>query len=244
MVARKKRKQSIVWILIFAIILLAILYLAGFFTGLSYSKRIQQETSTDILKLKSNISGIEQEIQYMQLKESFINSITEDVCSKDILNSIGINKELSKFWSLLPKRLEEYEKTNPPTKEYEALKDSYMTTSFKAWIISKDIYNKCENAPVPILYFYSKDCSTCVEQGQTLDDISSQTSKYGVDTRIFTLDANSKNPAIKLAKEYYNITTVPALVIDEKKISGNPISANQIVLEILNTNQKNTTINN
>jgi len=77
-----------------------------------------------------------------------------------------------------------------------------------------------------------------------LDDISSQTSKYGVDTRIFTLDANSKNPAIKLAKEYYNITTVPALVIDEKKISGNPISANQIVLEILNTNQKNTTINN
>jgi len=150
MVARKKRKQSIVWILIFAIILLAILYLAGFFTGLSYSKRIQQETSTDILKLKSNISGIEQEIQYMQLKESFINSITEDVCSKDILNSIGINKELSKFWSLLPKRLEEYEKTNPPTKEYEALKDSYMTTSFKAWIISKDIYNKCENAPVPI----------------------------------------------------------------------------------------------
>ena len=231
----KKKINKAPSIILLSIFLIAIIYSAGLYTGVIFSKKIESRTNANILELSQNIHSIEDDIQEMQITESFINSLGENSCeAADILESLGINEELSNFWSILPGRLEEYEQNNPITKEYAEIKDKYMFSSFRSWIIVKNIYNTCESSPIPLLYFYSRECSDCIQQGEILDAVSENLKKSGKEVRIFTIDYETNNKAIELAKKYYDVKSVPTIIIGDTKISSNLISEDDLMKKINN----------
>lgn len=72
-----------------------------------------------------------------------------------------------------------------------------------------------------MLFFYSNDenkCGDCDQQGFILSFVRKKYPNLNVHVYSFNFDIN--NPAISTLKHYYNITTVPSIVIDEKAYLG------------------------
>ena len=136
---------------------------------------------------------------------------------------------MSRYWDVLPTRLEEYEDKNRPTEEYLALKAEYTKVSLRAWIIANSNYERCETEVLPILYFYSKECNDCIMQGEMLDNLKGFLAERGKTMIAFTLDFDYDEPTLDLVKKYYNVTEVPAIVINGKLYQGRLFSENEIL---------------
>ena len=99
--------------------------------------------------------------------------------------------------------------------DYENVKRRYMTVSIKAWLLSLSVKEKCRETVTPVLYFYSGDCETCIEQGFILDTIRNDTKAM-----VYTVDINLDLDAIKIIRDAYKIDTVPSLLINDEVYTG------------------------
>ena len=216
-----------------AIVFSIILYFAGLFSGLSFSKFVEQRTEAEITQLVDYVDHLDGELQSLQLQERFLSSLnTEESCkfSDDYFSQI--NQDLSYYWSILPSRLEAYEKNNKPTDEYLALKEDYTRLSLRAWIIAQGNFEKCDSDTIPALYFYSDSCPDCVKQGESLDDAKDWLAEDGKRLVVFTVDFNYKEPTLDLVKKYYNITSVPAIVVNGQVLQGRLIPQRELLSSI------------
>lgn len=230
-------------LMLIAVVLSAVLFFSGLISGLSYSKyveaRFEENTKKEVGFLIDYVDSLDGELQSLQLQEKFIDSLDEDYkCEFSDAYFSELNPELEYYWNILPQRLEEYESNNEETEEYLALKKEYTKASIRAWITTKNNYNKCNTRIVPILYFYSKDCAICVRQGEELDELRQLLNEAGKDILVFTVDYNYDEPALNLIKTYYNITSVPAIVVNEKVLQGDIVYGGKILLQL-----KSDTIN-
>ncbi|HYD03051.1 MAG TPA: hypothetical protein VEC16_02015 [Alphaproteobacteria bacterium] len=224
-------------LVVIAVILSAVLFFAGLISGLSYSKfveyRLEENTKKEVGFLIEYVDELDTELQSLQLQERFIDSMDEDYsCQFSDAYFSEINPELIHYWSILPTRLEEYERNNEDTEEYLALKKEYTKVSLRAWIAAKENYEKCNTEIVPILYFYSKDCEVCVEQGQQLDELAEMLTNRGKSLTVFTVDYNYDEPTLNLIKTYYNITSVPAIIANENVLQGELYYGTKILFEL------------
>ncbi|MFC1728404.1 hypothetical protein ACFLZ7_03000 [Nanoarchaeota archaeon] len=98
------------------------------------------------------------------------------------------------------------------------LKEYYSLLELRHWLFLKKALNDCNIGGNLILYFYSNkgDCSSCEDQGYVLSYIHN---KYP-ETYIYSFDFNLDSSALKTLKATHNITTTPALVINEETYSG------------------------
>ncbi len=216
---------------IYAIALIAavIIYVAGVFTGVKVGSNFRIKISKDIGYIKSfvNISALD--IKNTQLQESIINSFYEDdKCRVISLYLDYLYDELSSYWTALPSRLETYESLNEVSEEYISLKREYMRFSIRYYLLAKKAYFSCgNNNYAPVLYFYSSDCPSCVEQGIEFDELSLSLKNKNITLVVFPLDANLDDDNILLLKEFYNITSLPASVYGDIVIQGKVVRAYQ-----------------
>lgn len=237
-----------------AIVVSIVLYLAGVFSGLYASRVIEERTKEDLavfraeskkdigslkseteedLEILSNyVDLLELNLKIMQLEQSFVETLShEQMCAFSSITTQGLLNELSYYWDKLPYRIEEYEKNNILTEEYLLLKDQYTQLSVRTWIHARNKYHKCKGLPLPVLYFYSSDCTSCIEQGEELD-------KFKIDMEdkqvlVFTVDTNSDDLIINYLKEYYKITKVPAIILNDNVLQGELFSANRLQEEVI-----------
>jgi hypothetical protein len=92
------------------------------------------------------------------------------------------------------------------------------------WLNSMYIKNKCDPDYHNIVYFYQfrkPDMDKKAEQGVVSDVLNDLKEKYGPDVMLIPLAADNNITSISLLKEYYNITYLPTVLIDEKtKLEG------------------------
>jgi hypothetical protein len=231
-VVMKKRTLIIV-----ALAISIILYAAGLFSGLSFSKYVEQKikatTEQDISVLEDYIKSLDSDLQSIQIQERFISSLNEnDSCKFIDVYFSHLKQNLGYFWELLPSRLEQYERERELSANYLELKQKYIILSLRAWIISDANYKKCNTDLVPILYFYSTDCANCVEQGEVLDSLKDDLLELNKTAIVFTIDYNYPEPALELIKEYYQVNAVPAIVVNNKVLQGRLFSKNEILLNL------------
>ena len=134
----------------------------------------------------------------------------------------NLYQQLKSYWDILPKRLEEYEKShNILSSQYISLKREYIRLSLRIWLTSRNIYENCPNSTYfPILYFYSINCKYCIDQGVEFDIIKGYLKKNNITLLVFPIDADFEEDAIYFLKEYYNINSLPALIIKDKVYQG------------------------
>jgi len=224
-------------LIILAIIISIILYLAGLFSGLSYSKfvqkNIEQKTEQDIAVIVDYVKNLDSDLQSIQIQELFVNSLSENnTCSFADVYFSQVNQNLNYFWKILPARLEEYESLNQPSKEYLELKKQYTTLSLRAWITAKSNYEKCKTRIVPVLYFYSSNCTECIQQGEVLDNVKSFLAEENKSLIVFTVDYNYQEPSLDLIKKYYNVEYVPALIMEDEVLQGRLFTENEIIMRL------------
>lgn len=245
---RKKDLSTVIWIVIILSIFLYFLgVMSGIYAGKLFEKNaeenlnslrsdtsenlknLEQGTKEEIDFIKESIKFMENSINSIQAAESFSNILPKnDSCT---FSKIALEKsleELRTFWEVLPFRIEAYEKNANLSEEYLLLKKKYNFLSVTTWIASQKIAKDCNENIISGLYFYSKDCKGCIEQGEELDNLQASLK----DPLFFTIDFSSEDPLIALIKEYYNITLVPAIVINDNVFQGD-VTPSKKILEVL-----------
>lgn len=208
--ARKKR------VYLLAIISSIMLYAVGVFTGAFILSYTEGKTSQEFSTMKQEIDSYQKDLEAIELEHFYLASGESGLGCKFIVASLNrVQKDLDYFWSNLPQKLEVYEKYNPPDESYEALKKDYMAVSLKAWLLSLSVRERCGEGMLPILYFYSRDCDDCIEQGDVLDQ-----ARESLGVLVYTLDLNLDSEAIRIVKETYGIDQAPAIVIGDNAYQG------------------------
>ena len=235
-----KRQKNRTGIIFIAIIISIVLYLAGVFSGIYANKIIKEETKQDIKTLKEEtrryiellqkyVDFLDTNLKNLQLEQTFVETLTpEQMCNFSYISLNELIKQLDFYWSKLPYRIEEYERSNELSQEYLILKEQYAHLSIRIWIIAKNQYDKCNTNIVHGLYFYSANCSVCVKQGEQIDRLSRRISSAGSSLIMFPVDINSGQGIVKNLKIYYHINSTPAIIVNDKVFQGRLFKAEEL----------------
>lgn len=233
-----KRRNAII---VIAVIISAVLYIAGVLSGIFANKIVKEETRQDISTLKketrqdlaslqSYVDFLDTNLKNMQLEQTFTETLNhDDMCKFSSISMNELVNQLGFYWSRLPFRLEEYENYNKVTYDYLLLKEQYAHLSIRTWMLAKSQYEKCNTTLVHGLFFYSANCSACVEQGRQIDLLSKKISNIGSNLIMFPIDFNSRQTIVRSLKGYYNITSAPAIIINDKVFQGRLFKAEELM---------------
>jgi hypothetical protein len=189
-----------------------ILYFLGILTGYFIQKDVLLKTEEDLNKIQEEFKTYKENLETVQLEQLYISTYQGESSCNFLVSIINeMQKNLSYFWSKLPSKLEVYEKYSQIQPEYVELKRDYTMLSIRAWLLSLNVKEKCGKDIVPVLYFYSKECERCIEQGDVLDKLRSEDKRLAV----FTIDINLNESIITVIKNTYNITEAPSLVVEK-----------------------------
>jgi hypothetical protein len=155
----------------------------------------------------------------MQLQYLYLSTLTADDKSCG-----GATKTLEKNIKELEdarKKLEEYttKSIKISDEEFRNLKRDYILSEIRYWILTSQAEKICKKNLVSVLYFYSiRGCEGCIDQGIILDSIKTELKD---NILIFSFDADFEDePMLDILKEGYNITKLPAVVLEGRKFEG------------------------
>ena len=205
---KKMVKRKVNWrIYITAGIITLVVFSLGIGLGFLVSNEKYDIIRYDLENLQLNQKDIELELL-------LINSIGEKSC--DTLK-YEIEKTAS-FSSELGEKVSYYDREMIKNPEFYVLKKQYIMTLIEFWSYWELFKKNCNSSVNTVLYFYSiKNCDECQAQGFVLSFLKQENPEK---IMIFALDKDEDLYSLNLVKSIYNVTTVPTLVINDKKYEG------------------------
>jgi hypothetical protein len=198
-------------------ILTIILYFLGIVTGYFIQANILSKTEEELKRVQEEFFVYKQNLENVQLEQLYLTTHKGELSCKILASIIDeMYDNLAYFWSRLPSKLEVYEKYSEVQPEYVKLKRDYTLLSIRAWLLSLSVKEKCGEDVIPALYFYSKDCDTCIEQSYVLDELKKENPNFSA----FIVDYNLDEPIVRIIIRTYNVTEVPSFIINDKLYSG------------------------
>jgi hypothetical protein len=122
------------------------------------------------------------------------------------------------------KIFDQQKKANELTEDiiYQHKKLDLLRVTF--WLNSIYIKNKCNSTYHNVVYFYqfkNPEMDKKAEQGVVSEVLTNLKEKYGSNVVLIPLAADNNITSITLLREYYNVTYLPTILIDEEhKIQG------------------------
>ncbi len=203
------RKQLNIRILVSALVISAILFSAGFYTGYSINKQILGSIENDLKKVTADIQNFQLQFLFFDvLGESATCPLLRDTLSNINTQSYEIGNRLVSSGS---------EGQITDQNEYIILKKEYSRLLTGYWLLAKKLKDTCGLEASTIIYFFSKECTTCDDQGFVLSYLKNRMQEKLL---VFALDGNLEEPSVKVLKEYFNIKTYPSLIINGKLYGG------------------------
>ena len=95
----------------------------------------------------------------------------------------------------------------------------YVIDNLRYWILAQESKQRCNLDIVPIIYFYSRECASCPDQGSILTFFKNV---FGEKVLIFPINVDlvEEEPMVEIVTSQFNITELPTLVINNKKYKG------------------------
>lgn len=200
-----------------AVVSTVVIYLLGLFTGYFVQINVLSRTQAELEEIREEFQTYKENLENVQLEQLYLMSHKGELSCKILVSIMDeIYNKLSYFWSRLPTKLEIYEKYSEIQPEYIKLKRDYTLLTIRAWLLSLAIKEKCSKDIIPALYFYSRECETCINQSYVLDELKKENPKFSA----FIVDYNLDEPIVRIIKRAYNITEVPSFIINEKVYPG------------------------
>lgn len=204
-------------LLIIASVTTIILYFMGILTGYFVQVKVLSRTQEELEKVQEEFYDYNQNLENIQLEQLYLTTHQGELSCKILISIIDeMHNNLAYFWSKLPSKLEVYEKYSEVQPEYVKLKRDYTLLSIRTWLLSLDVKKKCGEEIIPALYFYSRDCDSCIDQSYVLDNLKKENPNFSA----FIVDFNLDEPIVKIIKNVYNVTEVPSFVINDKLYPG------------------------
>lgn len=193
-----------------ALLISIVIFVSGLFVGLFIERFFVSDLATRTSFIENSVQEIELEMLYFQgLDEAF---------SCDFLNEI-VRKTNNNLDMLAGQLLGYSEKNILFTGiEIKNIKSRYTFLLVKDWLLQERIKKSCGTNTVTILYFYDTEgCDDCVIQGNILTILKNS---FKERVMVFPLDVRIGVTMVDILMNRFNITSTPALVIDETVYSG------------------------
>jgi len=203
MVTMTGKKQLNARIIISAVIISALLFLSGIYVGYSINRE-------KLSYIESTINKITSDIQNFQLEFLFLDVLGENATCPLLADTLSeINKESYDIGT----RLTSYGKEGEiqDYNEYVKTKKEYSRLLIGYWLLANKLKTSCKLEANTIVYFFSKECVTCDDQGFILTYFKKD---MGEKLLVFALDGDLDEPSIQVLKRHYNITSYPTLIVN------------------------------
>ncbi|MEM4368032.1 MAG: hypothetical protein QXO21_03345 [Candidatus Anstonellales archaeon] len=179
-----------------------------------------------VYELKKEVELVIQDNLAQQMISKYSSTMAKD--PKEYCEQlISLRESQAKRNTLISERIQEYERKNIFTEEYDILKRSYYINLIDMYIAEFDLKKRCNINDVPLMVFYSVDtsCSACLAQ----NEIVLRLMKKCNNLRVYSLPIDGNVDLPFILKKRYNITEVPSIVIDDIKILKGLYSERQLI---------------
>lgn len=185
------------------------IFVIGFFAGSMIERSLTGDLETKTTEVENSI----QEIELESLLVTASGSERSCVFLNDIVRRTNNNlDELAGQVATYDEDLIIF--TN---KDLVNLKEKYTNLLLKSWLLQGNIEKNCGTSAVSILYFYDRECSDCLVQGNILTSLKND---FKESVMIFPLDHSLGMSTVGLLESSYNVTKYPSLVINERRFGG------------------------
>lgn len=206
----KKERHFLAIIVIFLIVF----FTAGILVG-------RVTVSGEIDELSQLVNQNELDTESYVIEQSLVTSLIGKDCDSANIQVDFLFKELYKLGSFL----EQSESKNLFVDNYLLLKKKYNLNQIRTYLLINEIKNECNYENPVILFFYGDD-SESIEQGKILDEIVSD-----FNAKVFAIEYGYAEE-IGFLEDFYEIDSVPSLIINYENILHDKQSYSQIKSEI------------
>ncbi len=206
----KKREYPKRRIVMESLFMAAILFFSGFLLGWAFDY-FRTGHIEDIMR--NTELGIE---NYVVEKE-FLSSREEWDCQL----SNEIMEEMSQDLRETGRLLETYgsKASGLSERDYDYLKRKYFTNELRFYNLFLSARRECDPGFVIVLFFYDPQQDESLAQGYVLDEIVRENTINGtMRVRVLSFDGTYEYEIVRMLRRAYNITRLPALVIDDSVV--------------------------
>jgi len=163
--------------------------------------------------------NMQQDVKYMSIQLQYLWLGSFQNLNNCPILSATLNEAIKELSDSLSEVVAYEEEKNIADERKEIVMRRYVIDNLRYWLLAIESKQQCQMDIVPILYFYSKDCSSCPTQGTIL---SYYKKIFGEKVLVFpiNLDLRSQEPMVDILISQFNITKDPTLIIDNKKYEG------------------------
>ena len=191
-----------------ALLTLAITFLGFFF--------ISQLDAMRANELRANVEDLV--FQSESERMLYLYAQTMGNSSKELCYYISSNAEAKASQAYaLSEKIHAYETSNVVNEDYEKIKNQYYLSNMNLYLNMRAAEKYCGAGNyTTVLFFYKtkEDCPECRAQGGVLDSLRTTHPEL----RVFAFPSDSGLGFIDVFQTRHNITTVPALVIDDNVV--------------------------
>ena len=195
-------------ILVIALIISTALFLSGVALGWFLNEM-------KIGILEQSLVDTKRDVENFQLQILLLDNLGKNITCPFLEEQIKILDEKA---FELGSKLERASKESTGKEDYMKVKSEYSRLSVTYWSLAGKMKKLCghENF-VSVLYFFSKDCTTCDDQSFVLTHLKGKLHEKFL---VFALDADFNEPVINILKKYYNIEKYPTIILEGNKLEG------------------------
>jgi len=162
----------------------------------------------------NNLAQLETEIMDARLVSNLINLVSCDIAKKETL-------DFADRVFLEAKTLDKFERSSEITKSIKVQHKKYDLLRAMIWVTSINIKERCGYGYHNVVYIYKyKNPSLTEKATQTVisNILSDIKDEKGDEVLLISMAGDNDLPSINLLLGAYNVTELPAIVIDEKII--------------------------
>ncbi|NIO22658.1 MAG: hypothetical protein GTN38_01355 [Candidatus Aenigmarchaeota archaeon] len=198
-----RKKQFNARIIISAVIISALLFLSGIYVGYSINRETLSLIETRLMKITSDIQNFQLEFLFLDvLGENATCPLLADTLSEINKESYDIGTRLESYGG--EGEIQDYDEYLNTKREYSRLLIGY-------WLLANKLKSSCELEANTIVYFFSRECGKCDDQGFILTYFKKD---LGEKLLVFALDGDLDEPSIQVLKKHYNLESYPTLIIN------------------------------
>ncbi|MDD5112271.1 MAG: hypothetical protein PHG85_06985 [Candidatus Altiarchaeota archaeon] len=179
------------------------LFASGVLIGYSFNAVKIDATTRQISDMRSDVENIQLEFMYLD------SMGMRHACPVLEQESARLVKKLDSFGEVLTN----YEEANDFGSNFRELKDTYHFLQLRTWLLQERMKSECDNDIVTLLYFHSKNCSACMQQGYVITYVKQN---LGDRLMVFALDTGWEQPIMEAMMSDIGYASAPTLVINGK----------------------------
>lgn len=210
-----------------------VITLMFFLIGLVFGGFIQLNYADDTSEKLSEIRMEFRDVELAFLLQNMNSSIACDYYRNKLEE---VNEKIK---SIKPTIIKLERDLKVDTDKYRKLKRRFMAARLEYWMLLEAVDQKCPTNKTTILYFYKtkEKCRSCTKQGHVLSYIE----KKHDEIEVVPVDRDEDLILIDTLQESYNISKVPALLLDRNKVMRGFTSKEKIYDYICKTKGNNRT---